>query len=168
MTTPETEDKLPAPGPTKLDKADSHRLVWYDKLRPGQDYRDALRPEYWYPAAQQLGAHHQILIASHDDRVLFSAWVVSANPHSFPHPKVEPFYQAIMPADLKLPTGQVTAPARWVATQLSVNGNWQVDDVTTGEPVQINLTRRAAQELVGILEAQAAAALEEQKKAKAA
>jgi hypothetical protein len=155
-------------GPSKLDKADSHRLTWYHKLRPGQDYRDALRPEYWYPCAQQLGAHHQILIASADDRILFEAWVVSANPHSFPHPQVEMFYRAIMPPDLKLPAAQITAPARYVIRQVSINGNWQVDDTVTGEPIQINLTKRAAQELVGILQAQAAAAVEEQKKAKAA
>lgn len=46
--------------------------------------------------------------------------------------------------------------------------NWQVDDLVTGEPVQVNLRKNAAQELVGILERQAAEAVEEQAKARAA
>jgi hypothetical protein len=155
MAKPKSKDEEFVPGPSKLDRSEQKRLTWLHVMRPGRNYLDATKPEYWYPSATQLAPMARIEVWSADHRTCFEVIVLEANPHASPHPQVDIFCRAIMPANLKLPKEQIVAPARWIAEQVSTSGNWQVRDTVTGQPIQVDLDRHRAMSLVGTLQQQA-------------
>jgi hypothetical protein len=152
-----TETATPEPavefaaGPSRLDRPGLQRMTWHHTIKAGRDWHDCLNPQYWWIVADRLGPGHRIEIATSDHRIMFEAIVIYANPHGGDHPQVDLYFRPIMPMDLALPTTPAIAEARWVAEQLSINGNWQVRDVTTGEVVQSDLYKHGAQILVGHL-----------------
>jgi hypothetical protein len=153
-------------GPVRSDRTEQKRLVWFYQLPPEVGYEEATKPEFWHKVAGQLAPGHKIEVWSYDFRLGFEAICIEANPHASP-PRVDLCFRSILPVGLALPE-RVVGPSQWVAKQLSTSGLWEVHDVVIGERIQDGLTRRAALELVGILERQAAAAEQPSKAKKAA
>jgi hypothetical protein len=165
---PEPKAENPVVGPGRLDRGDNRRLIWHHVLKPGVDWRVALEPSYWWACAPQLGQGHRIEIANSDYTVMIEAIVTQVNPHGFPNPRVDLHFVPVIPRDLELPAAQISAPSRYLARQLSINGNWEVVDTTTDQLIQADMSKHAALSLVGTLESQIAVALEAQNNTKAA
>lgn len=88
--------------PQYLDKPGAFFVEHGHLLPEGRDWRDVLRPDYWFGVIKYLDAGHQILVHSSDHSIRLKVLVLSCNSVAQP-PILDLGFSAVWPIDLQLP-----------------------------------------------------------------